>query len=363
MSDETRKFEEFEALLGGGSGFSEGELGELAALARALERARPAAQAPAPRPDFRAALRTRLLEEATHAVVIPLPLHARVRASVAARNVRIRRSFRTVAAVAAATMVMLVGSTLVAAAQGTVPGDALYRIKRAHENIALKAVFGRVPRAQRQLELARERLEEVRILSQRGEENAALFVGALADMDARTLDATTMLINEYRKTRDNGLLGMLIAFSGAQRQGLEAIVDEIPAGAVPKTRSSIELVDAVQNRVSAVLGGCPCPAEALTPAANATPGTPGGVTCGCGATRPGSTPAPKGQSSPPAVEQPKGEDPDGGDNAEDGSTGPLPDLTDTDVEEQLNDLVNDLLENLGVTPPPVPTAAPSLPLP
>jgi Domain of unknown function (DUF5667) len=359
--DETRKVEEFERLLEGAGGIADDELAGLMLLARGVA-ASPAAQraqAPVMRPDFREALRSQLVQQASGTV--PLALHRRVRASVQARNTKMRRSFRSVVAIAAAMLVMLVGGSVLAAAQNAVPGDALYGVKTARENLALKAVFGRVPHAGRELDLARERLAEIKILADRGVGDAQLYVGALQNMDARTLDATKLLITEFRDTKNSAVLRPLVDFAAAQRQGLQAIADAVPPAARPKTRSSIELVSAVQNRVSDVLGGCPCPAEVLTPTANAAAGTPGRVSCGC-SVNPGTSPGTGGTTSSPSAQKPGTTPPTHVTDPSTAPSGPVPPVSGTGEEQQVNTIINGLLSNLGVPSPAAsPVATPSAP--
>lgn len=141
MSREPEDIERFEELLSGRSGFEDRELARLSALARALEAGAPApAQAPA---RFRTALRERLLHApAPEAVVIPLSVAARVRATVAAKNDRMRRSGRRMVAMGLAAAMMLVGGSALAAARGAVPGDALYGVDRLEERVLLGLTFG-----------------------------------------------------------------------------------------------------------------------------------------------------------------------------------------------------------------------------
>src|SRR5438093_1327790 len=187
--DERTEHEQFEQLLSGRSGFAEGELAKLASLARALERTRPAPAAP--RSEFREALRTKLLEESRTAVVIPLPLYARIRASIAVRDAKMRRSFRLVVATAAAVMMLLVSGAAFAASSDSLPGQALYPMKRAREGMQLAFTFGALPKAQKQLGFARERLDEVRALADAGELDTSRYISTLKDMDARTADPTS----------------------------------------------------------------------------------------------------------------------------------------------------------------------------
>ena len=364
--DDQRKIEELERLLSGGPEAADEEVNGLFLLARGLQRAADASRAatPAMRPDFRAALRTQLVEQASG--VVPLALHRRVRASVGARNTTMRRSFRSVVAVAAAVVIMLVAGSLVALAQNAVPGDTLYGLKMAREDLALHAVFGRVPKAGREMALARERLDEMKTLLDRGARAQALYVRPLKDMDARTLDATKLLIIEYRDSKRSAVLQPLVRFTAAQKQGLESIVDEIPPGARPEARSAIEVLNAVQNRVQNVLGGCPCPADVLAPPTNVPKGTPGRVSCSCSATASGRTATQNNtqaaqpsqpQQNPP--QQPSGPGPQPGDKGLTLDTSGV-----SQIDQQVNGVITGLLQDLGVSSPaPLPTVPSSVTVP
>jgi hypothetical protein len=276
--DERREHEALERLLSGRSGFGDGELDKLAALARALERNRPVVAGP--RPAFRDALRARVIAEARHeAVVIPLSLGARIHTSLAARDARIRKSFRMVVATAAAAMMLLVSGAAFAVSANDRPDQALYGMKRAREAIQLAFTFSAQPKAQKHLNFARNRFEEVHELLDAGIGDASVYNKTLADMNKSTAAATSLLIDVFRSKKDPGVLQPLIDFTAAQRQGLETVVDEVPPAARPAARGSLEVLVAVQDRVSSVLGGCPCPSDIFTPAASSGAGEPKPCTC------------------------------------------------------------------------------------
>ncbi|MCA1831961.1 MAG: DUF5667 domain-containing protein [Actinomycetota bacterium] len=344
---EHREYEEFEKLLGSGSGFAEGELAKLASLARALERNRPQA-ASGPRPEFRQALRATLIEESQNAIVIPLPLHRRVRASLAVRESKMRRSFRMVVATAAAVMMLLVSGAAFAASAGSKPGDTLYSMKRARESLQLAVTFGAVPKAHKQLDFARERLEEIKSLADAGVTNARLYVSTLKDMDGSTADATKLLIDEFRAAKDASVLQLLVDFTAAQRQGLETVVDQVPPAARPSARGSIEVLAAVQDRVSSVLGGCPCSADIFTPAA-AVPDAPAAKPCTCSSNRNDSNGVPTRNTAAGPRTEPTAE-PTAEPTPEPSPTQPAPGPV-----EQVTTAVNDLISDI------VPGASPTLP--
>ncbi|HJR19965.1 MAG TPA: DUF5667 domain-containing protein [Actinomycetota bacterium] len=366
----TRDEQAFADLLEGMRAEAPREVARMAALAAALEHARPMT---GPAPAFRDALRNRLLAE----TAVRRPWFEGVRTSWIERNARMRRSFRFVFANAVAAVVLLAGGSIMAVAQESVPGDWDYFAKRLHEDARLLITRAPEPRAYLQMELARERLDEVRELVNRSETNPDHYSTALDDMDARTLDASLLLIELYGETADRVPLDRLTKFAVAQRQGLEVLVERLPAAARPQARDSIDILERVSERVTGIMGGCLCPANPLVPSAGppATGGDQGGAgtagpqapLCPCaefrgdddpttdpiaGPTDPGPTPPPNPTTPPVDPDVPI-------------DLPPLPVVGD-DVDDVVNDLIDDVLEPILepiLGPSPIPTITiPPLPL-
>ncbi|MGH2725985.1 MAG: DUF5667 domain-containing protein, partial [Actinomycetota bacterium] len=230
----TRDEQAFAELLEGMHREAPRQLARMAALADALQHARPTTT---PGPAFRNALRNRLVAEAA----VRRPWFAGLRESWIERNANLRRSFRFVFANAVAAVVLLAGGSLMAVAQDAVPGDWDYFAKRLHEDARLLITRAPEPRAYLQMDLATERLDEVRILINRRETNAEHYLTAFNDMDRRTLDATALLIGVFGKTADAAPLSRLTKFADAQRQGLEVLVDRLPPAARIPARDSLDI--------------------------------------------------------------------------------------------------------------------------
>lgn len=363
----------FAALLEGMAADAPAEVAKLAALAKALEHARPVTGV-APAPAFRNALRNRLVAEAA----VRRPWLAARMERWAERNAAYRRSFRFVFANAAAAIVLLAGGSIFAVADTTVPGDALYSAKRLREDARLLVTRAAEPRGYLQLELARERLDEIRELVNRNVSSSRPYTTALNDMDARTLDATRLLVQVYGKTRNRLPLDQLTQFAVAQRLGLEVLVERMPAAARPQARDSIDILTRVTERVTGIVGGCICPANPLVPGTSAPPAESGDTgsdapqapLCPCGRIRgddDGSTNDPSA-APPPGNEPPPGGEPtDPSDPRIDVNVPDLP----GDVDDVVNGIIDDVLETIDdnivdplqdlITPLPTP-ALPPLPL-
>jgi hypothetical protein len=366
----TRDEQAFAEMLDGMRAEAPREVARMAALAAALEHARPMA---GPNPAFRDALRNRLIAE----TAVRKPWFEGIRASWAERNARMRRSFRFVFANAVAAAMLLAGGSIMAVAQESVPGDWDYFAKRLHENARLLVTNSPEPRAGLQMELARERLDEIRELVNRGDTNPDHYSTALNDMDERTLDATEILVRLWKDTADEAPLDRLTKFAAAQQQGLAVLVDRLPAGARPQARDSIDILERVADRVTGIMGGCICPANPLVPGL--------GAPTGSGGSDGGGSSAPQGPvcaCSDFRGEDDAGKQPTGGDPQEPGQkptpSDPTDEPTDSpidlpelpvvgdDVDDVVNGLIDEVLEPIlePVTgPSPVPTVTiPPLPL-
>jgi hypothetical protein len=143
------------------------ELVSLAVLSRHLEAALPAAPAPAFRARLQAQLQTELAD--SHVRAARPPLWA-----------------RWLPRLAAATMALIiVSATAVAASAASLPGDALYPVKRAAENVRLLLSWGPAAAAAIQMDIAAARLAELRALQERGAgTDPALVAAVVAAHDA-----------------------------------------------------------------------------------------------------------------------------------------------------------------------------------
>ncbi|MFY9586950.1 MAG: DUF5667 domain-containing protein [Actinomycetota bacterium] len=327
------------------------EMAKMAHLAQALEHVRSTT---GPSPAFRNQLRNRVLAEAA----LRRSWIERVAERWAERNAAFKRSFRFVFATGVAALMLLTSGAMFAVADTAVPGDWDYGIKRLHENARLLITRGAEPRAYLQMELARERIDEIRELQNRGTEDPALYRIAFNDMDARTQDATELIVGVFRDTSRKLPLQRLTNFAIAQRNALEVLVDELPPAVRPSANSSMELLQAVSQRLTGIQAGCLCPANPLLPntssgsSASGNSGTPTGADeqgCSCSRFRSeGTTDIGDGTTGPSAGngnQKPPGPiGPGVGVNPPDLIPGddPVEDVTDV-----VNNLIDDTLNGAG----------------
>jgi hypothetical protein len=286
----------------GGAGASAAGLATLATRLRAVA---PALEGTVePRPDFRAALRQRLVAVAT--VQGPQATPAATAAAGAGSLDKVVAWSRTWTAqkrlaVASGAMAAVVAVTGVGVASSrSLPGQPFYSLKRASESLQLQLADGDTAKGSKHLEFAATRLREVRALA-RGEGELALgpvgehgtLAGALAatslqrritqtleDFDEETTQGRTLLEGVYRSTGRTAPLRVLSEFSSQQQARLSSLIPELPAGTANAAAASLELVTEVGSTATQLLelGTCTASCDPSTsgPTLPVEPGpTPG----------------------------------------------------------------------------------------
>lgn len=355
----------------------------------------------APRPEFRAALRTRLVAVATvqaattaGAAAAAEPVNARHAAvSWRAASRAPRRSRGPLVAAGAMGCVVAVSGVAVAGSQ-SLPGEPFYGVKTAAESVQLRLAGDDVDTGTQHLELAATRLREIRALTLG--RDAALPIGSvgggrplalaapvlagdldgevhdtLARMDASTREGTELLTGAFRETRATEPLRTLSRFAERQSAGLAELLPSLPAGSQERARASLALVSGVAEQAGALLATGACTA-ACDPSAAAPqlPGAPRSSTsgptaqeCGCPSPSPAPPAAPGGT---PLPVPPPGTDPvapqaPGPDTGPDGPAPTTPSPSPSPTAGTVP-LPVPAPEPLPLSPLPVPTVDP-VPLP
>ncbi|HEX2029626.1 MAG TPA: DUF5667 domain-containing protein [Nitriliruptorales bacterium] len=246
---ELEAIEELVVVLDGGDAGWASELDRLAYLAGALREV-PVAR---PRPEFTRSLRATLVREAAEM----LPATPTPAPSVGERLARWRRSASL--ALASALSASTIGTAgMVAAAERSQPGDALYGAKRAGEQLRLSLASGAIETGRLHLAIAQRRLDEVvagaRTLA------PTTLVDLLDAMDEASRRGAIDLLSVYDDTGDSTVLHELGRFVQQQRATLADIVDELPVEVVPFAQDSLEVVRRIEVQATALaLAGCvPC---------------------------------------------------------------------------------------------------------
>ena len=344
-----------------------------------------------PAPDFRDALRQRLLAVATVApapVAVPSPLE---RAKTWVDGWRVQRAI----AAAAASMAGVVAlSGVSVGASRSLPGDPLYGLKRSTEGVQLSLARNDVNRGKRYLQHAETRLREVakivgedialgpaptgpgQITMAFGGSKSARVGDALKAMDDDTHDGTQLLFEAYTEQNDDEMLHIVQDFTARQRANLGQVLDALPTDAHAKAEASLKYVSELHLRATQLIaiGACGGDCSPATPApvagSTATPAPPtatptydelGPVPCACpGTSDPEPSPEPTPEPEPTASEEPteEPEPPTPPTPPESESRYPLPSAIPSPVASPVQDVVEEVEETTGPLPtiPPVPDA-------
>jgi hypothetical protein len=282
--------------------------------------------APLPRAHFRAELRTQLVAVAprlvaegvgveqppqrprtsTSTVTRELPaIGGGARVPVLARvgTIAFARPLAIAASVVAVLAMLLGGAVL--ASRNAVPGDTLYGLKRANEDIQLAFTSGDTARGQKYLEFAGNRAHEVSVLLSRasalsasGPTAAASINAHTANLIAKALDSAdsdvrnaARLLNEAAVQSNSAApLTVMAKWAPTQVQRLQAIASSVPESSPVHTRTiaSTQLVTAALDRSQTIrsmlkcncLGGAPSdqlgpvPCVVCAPTGTVTPTLP-----------------------------------------------------------------------------------------
>jgi len=231
------------------------------------------AAASAPRPEFRDALRTRLL--AVAAVQPPAVPSPAVPSSEAAPEpvaapappARRRRARRGPLLAGGVAAVLAVSGAGVATSR-SLPGDPLYGAKRTSERLQLRLAGDPADQGLRHLQLATKRLREVEALTY-GRGHVALgpaaagtvaagapvqpALGALADMDAEVRTGSSLLVEQWRRDGRDAAMVAVQGWSQTQWDELTALVPALPAPAGERAQSSLDLLLQVRDEVTGLI--------------------------------------------------------------------------------------------------------------
>jgi len=268
-----------------------------------------------PDPAFRAVTRARLVAMA--AVRSPAPQPAtgleRLLGARADAPAPARWRARLTAGLAGAALTVTAAASLVALADGAVPGDVLYGLKRGTEQTQL-ALAGD-SRGQTLLAFASTRLDELKAMVDEGPSalpaagaagsgrtvlaagaDPELVISTLETMDDQTTEGTAWLTDRAVTTADDAPLDDLSVWAASQADGLAALAPELPAAADAAVSHSLTLLSDVSARTDGLQVALDCPAgpavgraDALgpvpapcVPAATGTPGQAGSGVPGSG---------------------------------------------------------------------------------
>ncbi len=292
---------------------------------RQLVTALRAIPGPVPRRQFHNELRTQLIAVTPALVREPL----RAEPTLRPRRHRVRRAF----AVAGVVVVLaaLVLSGLAWFSRNALPGDTLYGVKRARENVALAFSGGGVDRGRTYLDQSVTRANEVlkvwtsSINTAHPPTTAAeippraddLMTQTLDDTDASLRDGSRLITSTAVRNGSSADLSALTTWAPGQIKLLSAISQAIPVGTLhQRAAEAATLVNSSLQRAlvlrTQIGTGClsPTAADALGPLPCGTPGGPPAP--GTSPSGPSTGPSSGGASSSPSPSPSSGASPSSG---------------------------------------------------
>ena len=193
----------------------------------------PLLERPVMREQFRKELRGRLMSEAV----------------VALAPQRGGFSFSTILrpALATAAILVLVFAGATSAAASSLPGDALYAVKRAGEDVRLALTFDDVARTQLLSDLTDRRLEELAEVAKKRPSSAPTATQEYADAVNNFANALDKLRGADSEDKRNAAQALAEAARAKHKAVLDEVKDQLPADAQPDVQ---KVNDNEQERAS-----------------------------------------------------------------------------------------------------------------
>ncbi|WP_139982762.1 DUF5667 domain-containing protein [Nocardioides litoris] len=252
-----RRAERFSSLLEGSSTRAAGEAQDLE-TARMLELVAALRSAPAPeaRPAFVSDLRSRLLLAAETELVAAEPTPVPAATARTTTSTRTRRRERRVAALVGGFALVSASTSMSVAAQSALPGDTLYPLKRALEQVHVTAVRDPEGKGATLLDNAAGRLDEVDELSRSGEQDPAVIAETLADFTAQAEEASDLLISDFAVTGRESSLQELRSFTAQSLESLQALEGLVPVDVRGSLVEATQVIDRITQRAYDACPSC-----------------------------------------------------------------------------------------------------------
>jgi Domain of unknown function (DUF5667) len=262
LNEIRRRADEFARLVDGAAPSPDPDQDPEFADAMELVEAMREAGAVEPRPEFSAALRQRLVDEAAAQAtatppdvdddddverIDPTPLHAR------------RRRGKLIAS-AAAVAILAGGIGSAAAAQQAIPGDPLYGLKRGLESVASQVSVTDNSRGRRDLSHALARLTEAEELTARNAP-AGTISDTLHVFSTQAQSGADHLVASYQSRNDASAIQKIYAFAEEARTRLLDLSKTSTPAVQPAIAEAISTVVAIVQQASKACPACAVPKE------------------------------------------------------------------------------------------------------
>ena len=240
-----RRAEEFAALVDGDHRVNDADLADLAGVVATLR-----THDVAPRAEFTGELRIRLMAQAETALS---PQAATLLLPVRQRGARERRL------VAAASAVVLIGGTtsIAAASADSLPGDALYPIKRGIERAEAGLSSDDAGRGQDLLTQAQERLTEVDgLLTDSSVQSEPQVPETLAEFSTQADEGAALLFGSFEQSSDPEAVRNVRLFTTNAITDLAQLANEVPADAQDELGAAAQALRSIDDEATSLCDAC-----------------------------------------------------------------------------------------------------------
>jgi hypothetical protein len=223
-------------------------------------------EAPAPRPDFVANLRERLMDAAD---TLLIPVERTAPANVVAFPDVARRRQRRLNVAAAALVIVGGTAGVAAAAESSLPGDPLYPIKRGIESARVNFNSSESGKGQDLLRQASTRLDEVDGLLG-SDSSADRITDTLGSFQDSAIDGADLIFVAYQRSNDPDDITRLRAVLASQLNLLDDLAGRAPEGTDSAFDQARALIADLDQQARVLCGQCGSGATAgLLPTASA----------------------------------------------------------------------------------------------
>lgn len=210
-----------------------------------------------PRPEFVSSLRTRLMIEADTAL---LPQATRPLTSEEQRlllPVRANKRDRRLAAVLGGAALVGATSSMALAAQTALPGESLYPVKRALEEIETGFAQGDSAKGRAMLANAEGRLAELDDLARRSDPASVSAVAPTLDtFTQQAQDASASIFAAYEESGDADLVTELRTFVSGSIESLAELESTLPVSAHDDLVAAAQVLAGIDQRAQEVCATC-----------------------------------------------------------------------------------------------------------
>ena len=228
------------------------DLAHLAGVAAALRTAPPVT----PRPDFAADLRERLMAAAATELATSATSDAVVDRLTVRSNPGRRRHERRLTVGIASLAIVGASAGTAHASQGSLPGEPLYPVKRAIENVRSGFTPGNDGKGAVILGDADRRLDEVAQLTHGSDEHVEQINDALDTFAEQAKKASDLLLSDYQESKDAASIEKLHAFTSDSIDQLTTLEPLLPEGAKQALTAAAQTVLMIDTAASTLCPAC-----------------------------------------------------------------------------------------------------------